>query len=1058
MNAASPLSHDEGATLGHQAGAALPTMAAPSPLSHEGGAVPFSKTNTVIPAKAGIQVPHRPKNTADRATAEGHLLPPDTPIGLCVTRGPDLVAGFLGILAAGGAVLALDPDLPDARLHLMLEDAGVTRVVVDAMGRARLSGLARDLILVDVAGEGAPLVVAHLHPDRIAYLIYTSGSTGRPKPVAVSHGALAVHVDDYIAGYGLTAEDRVLQVSTFGFDAAIEQLLPALTIGARVVMRGPALWSAEEITAELAAEAVTVAYLPTGYWRMWQAAPGRADLPALRLVTTGGEALAGAALADWLAGPLGHVPFLNSYGPTEATITVSAHRSRAADALLPVVPIGTAWGGRSLAALDAEGDPVPEGGTGELCIGGPALARGYPGRPGLTAERFVPAPGGGRLYRTGDLARRGPDGAIRFLGRMDGQIKLRGFRIEPGEIEAALRNEAGIRDAVVVLADQGRDGEAARLVAYVTGTADPDRLKQALGHRLPGHMVPQAIVVLDRLPLTPAGKLDRKALPAPEAPPALPVTLPRDAVETALLDLWRGLLGRADFGIDDDVFDLGADSILSLQLVSRARRAGLVLTPAQVFEHPRIRDLAAAAGRIDAAGGGGILAQGDIIGHALPLTPIQAAFFEMYPQGPSHWNQSVLLSVDGSVGPDDLRDALDALVAAQDALRLRFATDGQGRWTQSVAPDETAELLRVVAIGDEAADLDRAGEAIQASLDIRTGPLIRAGLFRRPSGDRLLIAIHHLAVDGVSWRILLEDLARGAATRPVLPWSRWVDAQAAYAAGPAVAAELPWWQAALGQAAPAFPATRSGDRRQHDQLFDTALTTRLITDLPRRWRIGVDEVLLAALAASLAEAGSQLLVSLEGHGREEVVEGADLSRTIGWFTTRFPVVVPVREDPGDLLTGVKSALRSVPVKGLNWGWLRHGADPALAAAARALPAPDIGFNYLGRFGEAGAGDGADSRFGFSREAAGRSVGVETPAGLALDVNAMVVDGRLSVSWRHDTGALGPDRLAALAGRFAARLAALIDHALANEMRATPQDFDIDIDQDALDDLLAEIDG
>ncbi|WP_372084535.1 non-ribosomal peptide synthase/polyketide synthase [Tistrella mobilis] len=1002
---------------------------------------------------------------ARRLTGEAAVLPPDTPIGLCVTRGPDLVAGFLGILAAGGAVLALDPDLPDARLRLMLEDAGVTRVVVDAMGRARLAAIADDLTLVDAAGEGVPLVGAdlhpgHLHPGQIAYLIYTSGSTGRPKPVAVSHGALAVHVDDYIARYGLTAEDRVLQVSTFGFDAAIEQLLPALTIGARVVMRGPTLWSAEEITAELAAQAVTVAYLPTGYWRMWQAGLGRVHLPALRLVTTGGEALAGAALADWLAGPLGHVPFLNSYGPTEATITVSAHRSRAADALLPVVPIGTAWGGRSLVVLDAEGDPVPEGGTGELCIGGPALARGYPGRPGLTAERFVPAPGGGRLYRTGDLARRGPDGAIRFLGRMDGQIKLRGFRIEPGEIEAALRNEAGIRDAAVVLA--GQDATA-RLIAYVTGTADPERLKQALAHRLPGHMVPQVIMVLEALPLTPAGKLDRKALPAPDAPQALPVTLPRDEMEAALLDLWRGLLGRADFGIDDDVFDLGADSILSLQLVSRARRVGLVLTPAQVFEHPRIRDLAAAAARIGGAGAGP-LDQGEIIGRALPLTPIQADFFETYPQGPSHWNQSVLLTVDGSIEPERVRDALDALVAAQDALRLRFRTDGEGRWTQTVAPDETAELLRVQAIGDDPADLDRAGEAIQASLNIRSGPLIRAGLFRRPSGDRLLIAIHHLAVDGVSWRILLEDLARGTATRPVLPWSRWVEAQTAYAAGPAVAAELPWWQAALGRAAPAFPAARSGDRRQHDQIFDAALTTRLITELPRRWRIGVDEVLLAALAATLAEDRPQLLVALEGHGREEVVEGADLSRTIGWFTTRFPVVVPVRGhpgdrgNPGDLLAGVKSALRSVPVKGLNWGWLRHGADPALAAAARALPAPDIGFNYLGRFGEAGAGDGGDSRFGFSREAAGRSVGVETSAGLALDVNAMVVDGRLSVSWRHDTGALAPDRLAVLTEGFAERLAALIDHALANEMRATPQDFDIDIDQDALDDLLAEIDG
>nr|WP_322111489.1 non-ribosomal peptide synthetase [Tistrella bauzanensis] len=1014
---------------------------------------------------------------ARRLLAEG--LAADDVVGLCVGRGPALVAGFVGILAGGGAVLALDPDLPDTRLQDMLDDAGVRLLVVDEAGGARLAALAAGRLLVAIAaaaaGDGGdtslPVLPAPL-PAQLAYVIYTSGSTGRPKGVGVAHGALAVHVDDYIDRFGLTLDDRVLQLSTLGFDAAVEQILPALTVGARVVMRGADLWSPEQVTRRLRDDGVTLAYLPTGYWRAWQTAV-TGPLPALRQVATGGEALPGAALDAWFAGPLASVPFDNTYGPTEAVVTVSGHRVRPGDAMAVAVAIGAIWPGRVARILDAHGNDVPDGGQGELCLGGPALARGYLGRAGLTAERFVPDEAGtpgARLYRSGDLARRRADGTIDFLGRMDGQIKLRGFRIEPGEVEAAMRRHAGVADAVVVLTG----AETPRLVGYVTGSADPAAVKAALATQLPAHMVPQAIMALPALPLTPAGKLDWRALPDPDPAPVAAALPPRDVMEARLLAVWQAVLGRADFGVSDDFFDLGGDSILSLQLVSRARKAGLVLTPRQVFEHPRIQEQAAVAGLA-----GGVDTATEVTGRDLPLTPIQAGFFERYPEGPSHWNQAVLLAVTGVLDDAALAIALAAVVCRHDALRLRFTIGDDRRWSQRVVPAADAEacdLLIVREIDDDPATLDAAGDAVQASLDIGHGPVLRAGLFRRAGGDRLLIAIHHLAVDGVSWRVLLGDLeqayaAAASGREPALapvgtPWSRWVLAQRRYGEAPALTQELGWWQNQLSGAVAVLPDTRSGESLQHDWLLDETTTARLINDVPRRYRIGVDEVLLASLVRTLGDAhglaaGTRLLIGLEGHGREDVIDGVDLSRTVGWFTTRFTIAPAVAGPPEALLSGVKASLRAVPQKGLHPGLLRLSDDPEIAAAARALPEAAVGFNYLGRFDEAGSGDmsgAAASRFSFTREAAGRAVVSTSGMAHGLELNAMVAGGRLSVSWRHDTGVLDRADVAALAAAFGRHLTALIDHCLTHDPKATPQDFDIDIDQDALDDLLAEIDG
>ncbi|HEY0203365.1 MAG TPA: amino acid adenylation domain-containing protein, partial [Acetobacteraceae bacterium] len=602
----------------------------------------------------------------------------DERVGLCVARSPAMVAGLLGVLRSGGAYVPLDPAYPAERLRLMIEDAGVRTIVADPATAAQLATVLQgyEIVLTSEAAEDPPAGWrVDVHPDQLAYVIYTSGSTGRPKGVAVSHAALNLHLGDFIGHYGISDTDTVLHSSTINFDVALHEILPALTQGGCVVMRGPSLWDLATLTATLRNEAVTFARIPTAYWQQWlHVLPD--DLPALRQVTVGGEALAGDALQRWQDGPLRHVKLDNLYGPTETTVAALARVTTPEDAHAVIVPIGVPWPGRSGVVMDLDGNAAPVGGLGELCIGGASLARGYIGRPGLTAERFVPDPytPGGRLYRTGDLCRQQADGTIAFLGRLDQQVKLRGHRIELGEIEAALRHCAGVRDAVVALRGEG---ETRTLAAYAAGTADAATLKQALEQSLPGYMVPATVTVLDALPLMPNGKIDRAALPAPEQAAAGERIAPRTAAEAALLAIWSAVLKREDLGVTDNFFEVGGDSILSLQIIARARDAGLRLTPRQVFEHPTIEAAAALAAPTTPE------PTATATGGTIPLTPIQRSFFAAHPDGPAHWNQAVLLRSTRPLDPDAVQTVLRTLIARHDALRLRFDRTPEG-WTQRV--------------------------------------------------------------------------------------------------------------------------------------------------------------------------------------------------------------------------------------------------------------------------------------------------------------------------------------------------------------------------------------
>ncbi|MCP8636708.1 amino acid adenylation domain-containing protein, partial [Pseudomonas mosselii] len=555
----------------------------------------------------------RANQLAHRLREEG--IGPDVRVGIALPRSLDMVVGLLAVLKAGGAYVPLDPDYPHERLAYMMEDSGIVLLLGHS---TQLQGLAVAPQVRCLCLDSEPLDAWPNHalpelgdPDNLAYIMYTSGSTGRPKGVGISAAALSRHAHVAKGFCGLSAADRVLQFSTFNFDAFVEQLYPALICGASVVVRGPMLWDSETFYREVVTHGITFADLPTAYWHLLAkdfAAKGPRDYGQLRRIHMGGEAMAADAVLAWQQAGLGHVRLLNTYGPTEATVSVMSHDCSAyvtGEQPLPVqIPIGKALAGRSIHLVDADGDLALPGAIGELLVGGELLARGYHNRPGLTAERFIPDPfastPGGRLYRTGDLARYREQGVVEYAGRIDHQVKIRGFRIELGEIEARLREHPAVREVLVVDID-GPGGK--QLAAYLVPDAMPEEdaglraeLKAHLGASLPDYMVPTYLVLLERMPLLPNGKLDRKALPAPDTRQAQSAYVaPVSELEQQLAALWAEVLEVERVGLMDDFFELGGHSLLAAQLISKINSGlGIDIPLRLLFEKPQLNDFAQA--------------------------------------------------------------------------------------------------------------------------------------------------------------------------------------------------------------------------------------------------------------------------------------------------------------------------------------------------------------------------------------------------------------------------------------------------------------------------------
>ncbi|MFI0165618.1 amino acid adenylation domain-containing protein [Streptomyces sp. NPDC017095] len=985
--------------------------------------------------------------------------------GVCLGRGVDAMVALLAVLKAGGAFVPLDSGHPAERLALVLGDAAAPVLITDsaAVGEGAWTTVRLDTDQDTIDRHPATPPPTAAGPDDLAYVVYTSGSTGRPKGVMVSHRNAVHMMRAWDARYGLTGlRGRCLSVSSLAVDLFLGDFLMTAMYGgemvicpAEVITDPPAL--AELITTVRPHLLVTTPSLAKAVAQELSWTGGRAD--SLRVLAVGSEAW----LADDAATVLEVLPpdavVTNNYGATETTVDSTTYRVRPGGPGGPaVVPVGRPLGNTRTYVLDDRLRPVPVGVPGEIHIGGDGVAQGYWNRPELTAQRFLDDPfTGGRLYRTGDIGRWRPDGDLEYLGRADDQVKVRGFRVELGEVEAAMLRAPGI--AAAAAAVRADTAGRARLVGYlVADGAAPTltELRAFLAGIVPDPAIPSALVVLDQLPMTPSGTLDRKALPAPALTDhaAAHHVAPRDQTESRLAAIWAEVLGLppGTVGVGDNFFALGGDSIVGLQVVSRARRAGLYLTAQQIFRHQTVADLAAIVQTMDQpAPRAAAAAVGDV-----PLTPVQRWYFEQYPEGAVHFNQSMFVELAPGTGPAALRTAVTALLGHHDALRLR-AVLADGAWQQHCASTETGEPFRTV----DLSGLDRpareravreAVTAAQTGFRLDAGPLLSAVLFSgAPEPDRLFLAAHHLVVDGVTWRVLLSDLElayeQAARGLPVgLPekstgFRDWATRLTEAAASGRFDSERPYWQAveAASAACPPLPVSRTApDTLAHARTveagLDAELTRALLRDVPAAYRTRINDVLLTALAAVLADwtGGDAVAVELEGHGRENLFDDVDLSRTAGWFTTLFPVVLPVpAEDWGTRLKTVKETLRAVPEAGIGYGALRYLTKDAGLGGGRC----QVGFNYHGHF-DVTTGDGLLRRWRPS-PAPDRSADLARPN--LLEITGMVRDGRLAFSWEYSAALHDEETIAGLAARFTAALADIVAHCSRAGGR-TPSDF------------------
>ncbi len=949
-------------------------------------------------------------------------------VPVCVASGRDALIAFWAVLRCNRAFVPIDPLWPRERRERALARLGSRVAVVDP--GLDLTGVETLPVEAPLPAEGGEI---ERRPDLDApiYAIFTSGSTGEPKAAVAAHRGIANRLLWMNEEIGPEAAAVVVQTTPHTFDSAVWQLFWPLLNGGVVVVPEPGRAADRGYLFDLIRQhgCTLIDLVPSILRSLLRGEGAEASLATLRCVIVGGEECTWGLVRDLrAAAPAARI--LNLYGPTEASIgcvwcDLTDRREEAGR-----VPIGRPIANCRAYVLDEAGTrPVPAGALGELYLGGVCVGGGYLGVPELTREAFVERSLDGapeRLYRTGDRARWLPGGLLELLGRTDEQVKVRGYRVELGEVRAALEGIPGVAQAAVVVRED-RPGER-RLVAYVTGQDGPldvEGLRRAARERLPSPMVPAAWVVLETLPVTAGGKLDRRALPAPddgfsggEEPRE-----PRGAVEARLLGIWREVLGRERIGVEDNFFALGGDSILSIQVVARARRAGIGITSRQMFEHQTVAELAAVA-----TAAATLAEQGAITGD-VPLTPIQSRFFARNPEGPSHFNQAVVLRLRESVDGAALRKAAGAVLAHHDALRARFTPTGDSGWRQSLAPvegagGETAEIdLSSIPDTRLSACLEAAAAQAQGSLDVRTGPLLRVALFRCGAGrsDRLLIAVHHLAVDAVSWRFLLEDLhaslqAEGLPAK-TSSFKTWAERLAAHAAGSDLEGEIGHWRRTLAGVAP-LPRELAGlNTFGAASRWTTSLDERATQALLGRVGDAGAEIhlrILAALAEALGDwtGDETVVVDVEGHGREDLFDGIDVSRTAGWFTSLYPVRLDLPRAPlSERLESATAQARETPSRGFGYGLLRYlrGAE-----GLRDTPEPEVCLNHLGHTGRLGGGLGF---FELADESPGPQQGAGVLRAHLLDVETWIAGGRLHARWTYSRRAHRPETLQRLGEVF-----------------------------------------
>ncbi|WP_025718553.1 non-ribosomal peptide synthetase [Paenibacillus sp. 1-18] len=1017
---------------------------------------------------------------------EHEVLPPGTLIAIFMDRSLDVIPAMIGVMKAGAAYLPIDPQYPGERIRFILEDAQAKMIITHSklvtklnLFISRNSMETHSLICVDEC-----LMQPRYHPDEnlnirvkprvkqndLAYVIYTSGSTGNPKGTLIEHAGLVTLIPYLVEKFGISPDSRVMQFASISFDASVYEWVGTLTVGGTlVVLSDKELPPYADISDVLEEKNINIAMLTPSVLRTMK----QRDLPELRTIVSAGEPCTSDIVDYWGKGRL----YVNAYGPTEVTVICSTSVCKPGKG----ITIGKPVYNKRLFVLNSFGNPVPVGVPGELWVGGIGLARGYLNRDELTQERFVhkqivmgreyPAQTE-RLYKTGDIVKWTPNGELVFIGRSDEQIKIRGYRIELGEIEHRLRQHPGIGQCVV---KAWKDESYHKLVAYFTAIK---RLKEAelaqyLSSVLPAYMVPAYFCQLDSLPVNTNGKVDRRALPDPKATLFVPAEEAAEAGEAGfeqrLLRIWRQILKRGDIGVNDHFYAVGGDSILAIQVVSMARDDGIMLTPRQVAEYPTIKDLAAVATWADCEKKEECIV--DLTGE-FGLTPIQHWFFEQQFVEPDYFNQSQLFLLLRDCDPAQLETAINQLIRLHPELSMEISAR-EHTYSQRYRADTSIQLAShtIQQINCPESEITSICNAWNRQLNYETGTMMYAGIIQgHPDGNaRLFITIHHLVIDGVSWRILVQELYQlyhGTALPPVSnPYKNWQSALMDYAKNKNILNHLEYWkQVQLQSSAFVLPVDHCPDHKKSGESSEFVImltqsdTQLLLHHCSQAYHTEINDLLLTAWSLALSAWSGQKTIAfrLEGHGREHLVSDMDLTRTIGWFTSIFPVCIQVRDSGslGETIKSVKEQLRCIPHRGISYGALRYCHPNEEVRTKLAASEPLALFNYLGQFDQANT-SGLNEWLGFTRDAAQDHSSPLNHGTSLLELNCSIVHGKLHLFMKFSKRHYEEATISRLINAFKSYLLAIIEDCSQTEHEEfTPSDFpSVSLEQHTLDQIV-----
>jgi amino acid adenylation domain-containing protein/non-ribosomal peptide synthase protein (TIGR01720 family) len=986
----------------------------------------------------------------------------ETIVGIMVERSVEMVVAILGILKAGGAYLPIDPAYPAERIRFMLADSG-TGILLTQTGLRDKCNFAGELIPLDNGRIYDRAVGTEPdncnQPQDLAYLIYTSGTTGIPKGVMIEHRNLVRLMFNDKNPFDFSHNDVWTMFHSYCFDFSVWEMYGALLYGGKlVIVPKITAQDTQEYLKLLKREKVTILnQTPGAFYNLIHEELGVSGRElCLRYVIFGGESLRPGKLKNWLK-KYPETKLINMYGITETTVHVTFKEITPLEIDQNVSNIGRPLPTLTAYIMDQQLKLQPIGVAGELCVGGAGVGRGYFKQPQLTAEKFIlnPYKFNERLYKSGDLARYLPNGELEYLGRIDHQVKIRGFRIELGEIENRLVKLKAVKAAVVIAKEDANGNKY--LCAYLVATEKltVSELRESLAREIPEYMIPSYFVPLQQLPLTSNGKIDRAALPEPEEKPETGADYegPRNEIEAKLVEIWQSVLGVSEVGIHDSFFDLGGDSIKALQVSARLQSQQFKIELKELFQHPTVGELSGYVIPLRRRA-----EHGNVVGK-VELTPIQYWFFTQKMSEPQRLVQTMILYRATGFEERLLRQVFDKIVAHHDALRMVYQAQGEEFTQYNRGTQGAGYSLEIIDLHNEAGyepKINAAATRIRNSIDLKNGPLVKLGLFKTGQGDHLLIAIHHLVVDGVSWRIILEDLAvaygqvsHGSPIR--LPaktdsYQEWAQRQLEFSKSSALRKEAIHWQRLESVGVEKLPRDSEvrtslvKDSRVLRLTLTTAETEQLLKQVNRAYHTEINDILLTALGRAVHDwcGAGKVLISLEGHGREAIIPNINLTRTVGWFTTIYPVLLDLTEvaDLSWLIRTVKESIRRIPNKGIGYGILKYLARDECRDTLGFTLNPEISFNYLGQFDR-------DSNTGIF-ELSGISGGQEDgnrERQYSLDIYGIVTGGRLELSFSYNRKEYREETIREFVNGYQKRLLEIVEHCLSRETATlTPSDL------------------